>query len=113
MRILSFTASLGAWQAAPGPLYRRLAAAIAAAVTGGRLPAGSRRHAGARALSGVPAGGRGAPARWRHRWWSGAIARRGGGLGAVARRGRRPGRSGRGGRAGVGERGERAGGGGG
>src|ERR1700686_532078 len=42
MRTLSFTTSLGAWQAAPGPLYRRLAAAIAAAVTGGRLPAGSR-----------------------------------------------------------------------
>jgi DNA-binding transcriptional MocR family regulator len=42
MRIPSFAASLGAWQAAPGPLYRRLAAAIAAAVSGGRLPAGSR-----------------------------------------------------------------------
>ncbi len=42
MRVLSFTSSLGAWQAAPGPLYRRLAAAIAAAVGAGRLPAGSR-----------------------------------------------------------------------
>jgi DNA-binding transcriptional MocR family regulator len=42
MRILSFATSLGTWQAAPGPLYRRLAAAIAAAVSGGRLPAGSR-----------------------------------------------------------------------
>jgi DNA-binding transcriptional MocR family regulator len=42
MRIPSFTSSLGAWQAAPGPLYRRLAAAIATAVSGGRLPAGSR-----------------------------------------------------------------------
>lgn len=42
MRIQSFISSLGAWQAAPGPLYRRLAAAIAAAVSAGRLPAGSR-----------------------------------------------------------------------
>src|SRR5258708_5091545 len=42
MRIQGFTSYLGAWQAAPGPLYRRLAAAIAAAVASGRLPAGSR-----------------------------------------------------------------------
>src|SRR5260370_35278018 len=42
MRVLGFISCLGAWQAAPGPLYRRLAAAIAAAVAAGRLPAGSR-----------------------------------------------------------------------
>ena len=42
MRIIAFTSLLGAWQAAPGPLYRRLGAAIAAAVAAGRLPAGSR-----------------------------------------------------------------------
>ena len=42
MRVLGFISNLGAWQAAPGPLYRRLAAAIAAAVAAGRLPAGSR-----------------------------------------------------------------------
>jgi DNA-binding transcriptional MocR family regulator len=42
MRILGFTSILGAWQSAPGPLYRRLAAAISAAVAAGRLPAGSR-----------------------------------------------------------------------
>jgi|SRR5579864_186256 len=42
MRALSFISSLGVWQAAPGPLYRRLAAAIAAAVAAGRVPAGSR-----------------------------------------------------------------------
>lgn len=42
MRVSSFTSTLGAWQAAPGPLYRRLAAAIGAAVSGGRLTAGSR-----------------------------------------------------------------------
>jgi DNA-binding transcriptional MocR family regulator len=42
MRVLGFISHLGAWQAAPGPLYCRLAAAIAAAVAAGRLPAGSR-----------------------------------------------------------------------
>jgi DNA-binding transcriptional MocR family regulator len=42
MRVLGFISHLGAWQAAPGPLYRRLAAAIAATVAAGRLPAGSR-----------------------------------------------------------------------
>jgi len=42
MKILGFTSILGAWQSAPGPLYRRLAAAIASAVAAGRLPAGSR-----------------------------------------------------------------------
>jgi len=42
MRVMAFTSCLGAWQAAPGPLYRRLGAAIAAAVAAGRLPAGSR-----------------------------------------------------------------------
>ena len=40
--VLGFISHLGAWQAAPGPLYRRLAAVIAAAVAAGRLPAGSR-----------------------------------------------------------------------
>jgi len=42
MRSVAFTSLMGAWQAAPGPLYRRLATAIAAAVAAGRLPAGSR-----------------------------------------------------------------------
>src|SRR5258708_15038996 len=45
MRIQGFTSYLGAWQAAPGPLYRRLAAAIAAAVASGRRPAGWRLRA--------------------------------------------------------------------
>ncbi|MBV8202299.1 MAG: winged helix-turn-helix transcriptional regulator, partial [Acidobacteria bacterium] len=42
MRTSSFISLLGPWRAAPGPLYRRIAAATTLAMVSGRLPAGAR-----------------------------------------------------------------------